>query len=250
MAHRGVLAACILVALACRAPAAAQEEGLAGYWRFDEASGSKALDCSGHGHHGAIKGDLQRGPGRVGQALYFKAEKGAGVVIPPAPDLGPTSALTLEAWVKPEQLVREETYDIINKAGDRGPGYRLFFSWAALRMRSGGGFGKDFWEIAASVVVNPFTAGLWHHVAATYDGQVYRLFLNGIEVAAGGTLFHDNATLPLDGSAHPVTVSEHPVTIGAYLAGYAYPFHGAIDEVKIYGRAKTAEEVFRAAKEL
>ena len=225
------------------------EGGLVGYWRLDEAGGDRVLDASGRGHDGALVGPVARVPGRVGQALSFRGEKGCGAVIADAPDLNPTTALTLEAWVKPEPLVREQTYEIINKAGDRGPGYRLFVSWAALRFVSGRGFGQDYWDVTASLAEHPMRSGLWHHLAAVYDGQTYYLYLDGIEVTTSRNLYHEKATLPLDGSTHPITVSKTPLTIGSFQGGYAYPFLGAIDEVKIYNRAKTAEEVFQDAKE-
>ena len=233
------------------ADASASEEGLVGWWRFDEAEGTKVLDASGNGHHGAITGSVERVAGRVGRAVRFKGEKGTGVVIPNAPALNPTAAITIEAWIKPDPLTRELSYEIVNKAGDRGPGYRLYISWAALRFVSGGGFGHDFWCAYARLPEHPIRWGLWHHVAATYDGQAYRLYINGIEATSRAMLrLKAGGNAPLDGSTHPITVSKMPVTIGSYSKGYAYVFLGAIDEVKIYNRAKSAREILRAAREL
>ena len=45
-------------------------------------------------------------------------------------------------------------------------------------------------------------------------------------------------------------VNAKPLTIGSFSQGYAYPFLGAIDEVKLYNRAKSSREIFRAAREL
>lgn len=255
MHKRTTVAICALLILAAANPILAApamcEEGLVGWWRFDEGNGNKVLDASGNGHHGAIKGKVERVLGRVGQALLFKGEKGTGVVIPNAAALNPTSAITIEAWIKPDPLTRELSYEIVNKAGDRGPGYRLFISWAALRMVSGGGFGHDYWTAYASLPEHPIRWGMWHHVAATYDSQVYRLYLDGVEVTSGATLKPKaGGSAALDGSAHPITINNKPLTIGSYSQGYAYPFLGAIDEVKIYNRAKSAEEIFRAAREL
>ncbi len=249
----GIVFCSLLMALSCGpapAQAATSEEGLVGWWRFDEGEGGKALDASGKGHDGVIKGQVERVPGRVGQAVYFNGEKGAGVVIPNADDLNPTSAITIETWIKPEPLIREVTYDIVNKGGDRGPGYRLLISWAALRMRSGGGYGHDHWDVYARLPEHPIRWGMWHHVAATYDGRLYRLYLDGIEVTSGATLYQEGGSAPLDGSTHPLTVNKMSLTIGSFSAGYAYIFIGVIDEVKIYTRAKSAEEIFRAAREL
>lgn len=227
----------------------ASEEGLVAYWRFDEDEGDTVIDASGNGHDATMKGEVQRVEGRVGKGVYLNGEKGAGVVTPDAEDLNLTEAITVEAWVKPDQLKREATYDIVNKGSDRGPGYRLFISWNSLRFRSGGGFGEDFWDVGGSLALTPMTWGRWHHVAATYDGQVYRIYLNGVELASGGTLHGEKENVPLDGAAHPITVNNKPLTIGSFSQGYAYVFEGAIDEVKVYNRAKSAAEIFQAAKE-
>lgn len=227
----------------------ASEEGLVAYWRFDEAEGDREADASGNGHEATIEGQVERVEGRIGGGVYFSGEKGDGVATPDAEDLNPTDAITVEAWVKPDALKREAQYDIVSKAGDRGPGYRLFISWNSLRFRSGGGFGEDFWDVGGSLAGTPMTWGRWHHLAATYDGQVYRVYLNGVELASGGTLHREKERIPLDGATHPITVNDKPLTIGSFSQGYAYVFRGAIDEVKIYARAKSAAEIFRAAKE-
>lgn len=225
------------------------EEGLVAYWRFDQEVGDVVRDVSGNGHDGKIKGDVGRVEGRVGKAVCFNGDKGCGVVVPDADDLNCTTAITIEAWVKPDKLKREAQYEILNKAGDRGPGYRLRVSWGSLALVSGEGYGKDHWNVSANLALTPLTEGLWHHIAATYDGQVYRIYLDGVEVASGGTLHHEKENVPLDGATHPITVNDKPLTIGSFSAGYAYVFKGAIDEVKVYSRAKSAAEVFRAAKE-
>lgn len=227
------------------------EHGLVAWWRFDEAGGEAALDASGNGHDGTVKGQVRRVSGRVGQAVAFDGEKGNGVVIPNTDALNPTSAITIETWIKPEPLTREKSYEIVNKAGDRGPGYRLFISWAALRMVSGRGFGHDYWQVLGRLPEHPIRWGIWHHVAATYDGQAYKLYLNGIDVTDAAVLRHnDGGSVGLDGAAHPITVNTKALTVGSFSAGYAYPFLGSIDEVKIYNRAKSAKEIFRAAREL
>ena len=225
-------------------------DGLVGYWRFDEVSGAVTHDASGQGHHARLVGSVRRVAGRVGRGVSIGGEKGSGVVVPDDDDLNPTAAITVEAWVKPDTLKRETTFEIINKASDRGPGYRLFVSWASLHFRSGQGMGKPYWGVRASFANTPMTWGIWQHVAATYDGKVYRLYLDGIEVASGGTLCRGKRdTVPLDGAAHPLTVNRNALTIGSFSKGYAYVFKGVIDEVRIYSRAKTAAEILRAAKE-
>jgi hypothetical protein len=213
------------------------EDGLVAYWRFDEDAGDTVRDVSGGARHGKIKGDVKRVKGRVGNAIHVNGEKGCGVVVADAPGLNPTAAITVEAWIKPDKLKREAQFEIVNKASDQGPGYRFGIAWGGgLRFLSGHGYGKEFWAVTSNAAMAPVTRGIWHHVASTYDGQVYRLYLDGVEVASK--------------SGPAITINRKALTIGSYSQGYAYVFNGAIDEVKVYNRAKSAAEIFRAAQEL
>jgi Concanavalin A-like lectin/glucanases superfamily/Putative Ig domain len=75
----------------------------------------------------------------------------------------------------------------------------------------------------------------WTHLAATFDGTNKRLYVNGIEVATQttglGALIYDPASVP--------------VTIGADWVrdSPAYFFKGWIDEVSLYSRALTRNEI-------
>jgi hypothetical protein len=88
------------------------------------------------------------------------------------------------------------------------------------------------------VVLRPGFPGLlvsqWTHLAASFDGTNTRLYVNGVEVGA----LHGLDALVYD----PAAV---PVTIGSDLDfnASASRFNGLVDEVAIYNRALTANEV-------
>jgi hypothetical protein len=99
--------------------------------------------------------------------------------------------------------------------------------------------GADF-EDMASGANHPVTGktaigrGEWHHVAATYDGAVWRLYVDGV----------------LDGeataNATPRADSIHPFSIGTAIASDGVPhgfLHGALDELRVWNRARTEEEI-------
>ena len=73
---------------------------------------------------------------------------------------------------------------------------------------------------------------VWTHVVASWDGETMRLYKNGVEVgslAKGGTL-----------STNPTV----KVSIGNQPAGTGdRPFDGLIDDVRIYDRALSQEEI-------
>jgi tetratricopeptide (TPR) repeat protein len=78
--------------------------------------------------------------------------------------------------------------------------------------------------------------GVWHHVAASWDGREMRLFVDGMLAAAG----------PYDGDYTP------PASGGQFRVGYANHGLGSVvldvDEVAIYNRAFSAAEILRAVE--
>jgi hypothetical protein len=77
---------------------------------------------------------------------------------------------------------------------------------------------------------NDLKVGVWTHVVMTHDGTMDRIYMNGAQVnekAYSGAL---NKT------SHPFGIGYDPIDKGNY-------FDGALDEVQIYNRALTADEV-------
>ncbi|MCH8194219.1 MAG: hypothetical protein IIA65_09420, partial [Planctomycetes bacterium] len=54
---------------------------LIGHWKFNEGSGATIEDSSGNGHHGAVKGIPEWGPGvdGFGEAMNFTGTVGAEI---------------------------------------------------------------------------------------------------------------------------------------------------------------------------
>lgn len=84
---------------------------------------------------------------------------------------------------------------------------------------------------SGSIVANPENR-ITHHVAATYDGAFMRIFLDGIEV--GST--PKTGEIATDASI-PVWVGANPDSL------ISRPWHGSIDEVRIWNVARTQTEI-------
>ena len=107
------------------------------------------------------------------------------VSVPVNPSLNISSAITIETWIKPTKS--SGVQDIVCKArsgADNGYILRTISGWANI----------DFWLYMnsfgwrrLSVPFGTSKLGQWHHIAATYDGKVMRVFVDGVQ--AGQLIF-------------------------------------------------------------
>lgn len=241
---RNITAAAAVLAV-CAGALAAADGPPVGAWRFDEGEGGSVADATSNGRSATIM-NQGRGvrwvEGRRGKAIEFtggdpNARGKAGCVrIPDTGGLDFTKGLTVELWVKFTKIDRPNTYELVsNTFADRGKGFRLILSWLSLRLKSGeGGAGKT-WGAGSKPAKTKIEPGVWYHVAATYDGSAYRVYLDGLEVAAS----ESGLTMT---PGRPVTY------IGSYSGGYAYGLDGVVDDVRIYDYPRTPRQILAAAK--
>ncbi|HEU4334651.1 MAG TPA: LamG-like jellyroll fold domain-containing protein, partial [Candidatus Eisenbacteria bacterium] len=86
----------------------------------------------------------------------------------------------------------------------------------------------------------PAGTGAWHHVAATYDGTTWTLYLDG---AVDATLAVGRPLAAT--SVSPVAIASALTSTGA-AAGF---FAGAVDEVRIWSTARTPAEIVASMNE-
>jgi type II secretory pathway pseudopilin PulG len=201
-----------------------------GYWRLDETSGTTAKDSSGNGNNGTYSGGVTLNQQSIlsdgNAAATFDGSSGY-VEIPYNASLNPP-IFSIEAWVKPTT-----TGTYLYVAGTLRTtlvtpitGYRLARLADGRWMFSIGDGTSDPSIYATSTAVNEYV-----HLIGTYDGARLRFYKNGVlESTSAGTLtLSQNTTKPLRIGAPPETSSNF--------------FNGTIDDVAIYNRALTAEEV-------
>jgi hypothetical protein len=195
--------------------------GQLAHWRFDEVSGTVAADAAGS-LDGTLEGPPQWTAGKVRGALSFDAED--GVRVSGAGALRATP-VTFAAWVKPTEFVSGYN-EVMTFQRDEGS-YRGAF---ILFLDGSGHPAVEFQDgnTVTARVVSPASVagGQWAFLAASYDGAVLRLFVDGAEVVhlahAGG----------ISWGAGPWQLH-----IGGDLYGYPAPFHGLIDEPAVLSRA-------------
>jgi PKD repeat protein len=197
--------------------------GLMAAYNFNEGSGTKVNDVSGKGNHGTISGAVWTTSGRYGKALQFDGSDDM-VTVNDAASLDLTGGMTLEAWVYPTTtpskwriiIMKEQPGDAVyylaaNSSSNR-PATGVYIS--GERILYGG---------------SRLAANTWTHLAATYDGQTQRLYVNGSQVSQRA-------------QTGQIRVSSSPLRIGGNSIWGEY-FQGRIDEVRIYNRALSASEI-------
>ena len=208
---------------------------LAGHWKLDESSGSKAADSSGNSRHGVLRGDPVWQPldGRVGGALSFDgADDYVSTPFVLDPGAGPFSAF---AWIKGGTAGQS----LISQADGTGIGRAWLCTTGpqgvlATTLSDGGRFTSP---LASELVV---TDGLWHHVGLVWDGSRRHLYVDGAEVAKDANVLRQ--LYGCNGGLYFGTAKT------LEQAGF---WSGLIDDIQVYDSALSAsqvEELFRSSK--
>ncbi len=222
--------------------------GLAAYYSFN----GNANDQSGNNNN-PIFNNATPTAGRNGSPNTAYLFNGASsyIEIPNSSSLNP-SRITLYALVKPQGFYQGACHGnvILSKGVDEFPDgwYSLLYSDAvfnaglncsnpvdSLHQNFYGGFGRN------GAVTSPYTPYVtkeeWYSVVLTFDGSTTRFYVNGNQVASkAGSFIYGGSGLPLF-----LGKMNNPT--------FPYWFKGVIDEVRIYNRALTAQEVGMLSKD-
>ena len=190
-------------------------------------------DLSGNGNHGTLVGEPHPVDGKFGPGLGFDGNDDFISLgdVHGFEDLAP---FTISLWAQDsgasgsfDRLVSKESI------GDPRDG------WLIFRHKQQDKYGLERWEggVADKVYI-PYPTGLWNHVAFAYDGASMRGYLNGVLAAE-----------PVP-SSNRVRQVFYPLAVGAGGDGILDSYNGEIDDLRIYGRALSDEEIAKLAQGL
>ncbi len=201
-------------------------EGLVLHLPFDEGQGDVANDLSGNGHDGVISGP-DWVEGKFGKALKFAGADSGTFVTVESTDMLNVNEMTFMAWINAEHW--NGTRQIVGKSVHGGCGgrtqYGLFSEDGAFRLR----FETEAGRVDIDAPALPPTEE-WVHVAVTNDGTKGKIFINGEEVAVGNV-------------SGKLKVNNDPLRIAQDCEREGNIFAGPIDEVRLWNRALSEDEI-------
>jgi len=214
------MVACLVLALASSSMA-----GLVGHWALDDGAGTIVRDSTANGNDGQLIGDPQWVDGVIAGALQFDGV-GDYVEVPHDPVLAIEGQVTVAVWINAERHTGpggSQWQGILAKGGNPRL-YSLYTEARGVLHFSTGPGGAYIGSLSTGQV--PLNE--WVHVAVVVDSG-HQYYLNGEPAGQGG----QGATAVGGGTA--------PLTIGK--TNEANEFLGMIDDVRLYDRALTPEQV-------
>ena len=200
--------------------------GLIAHWSFDENSGSSASDLSHNGNN-LNTANANWISGISQSALYFNGTSSyVNVLTSPSLDID-LDAVSISAWVKLEELPSQMPDDYGPIYDSDEDYYVLYLDKAnqELRFKVKDGLGLTS---RPGIPQSDLTLNQWIHVAGVYNGAEAMIYLNGELIDS-----HSTAGIGTLGSNQDAEIGRND---GNY-------FKGSIDELKIYERPLSRQEV-------
>jgi hypothetical protein len=211
------------------------------YWSFDKIEQNEFIpDLTEHSYVGKIvRSATLNGPfaPAVGSGIRLNAlicgggqQYGYYLEINHPPAL--SGSFTISGWFKPtggQWLTRLLYY---RSEWNRPEGVDMDLNGTDLALHLKGFYSNGKGDVILQSEM-PIQPGYWHFVVITWDGKIWRLYLNGRCVAEDR-----HPQYPYSSPA-----AEVPLCIGGYNLSTNNVFTGLVDEVRIWGLCLTEEQV-------
>ena len=221
-----------------RDPAGCMDDGLVGYWSFDERSGTTASDASNNNNDGTLVNGttwatgIKPFSGGVSGSSAVQFDGTDDYVVTNSVDLTAHSAGAFEFWIKVPTDINQA--DLVS--WHKTSGYSSYFSFYMA-----GGNGKVYVvseDESSEYLINGLPSSdtvnddSWHHIVFSQNGEF-------------GTIYIDAKAQPVTTSGYwfdDMSFSNQAIYIGKAFNTGNY-LNGYIDELRIYNRALSAAEV-------
>ncbi|MBW2982645.1 LamG domain-containing protein, partial [Candidatus Woesearchaeota archaeon] len=199
---------------------------LVSYWQFDGHANDtmELIDFT-------VVGALLNDTGKLGEAYEFEGDD--DYLYNPASNFRSTdNEGTISAWIKlrtvgaSQAILTSSDEAVVNR-------YLLFFVTNTNKISMDTQISGTDTSVFGSTALN---VNQWYHVTTTCNGTTWKLYVNGLEESLTGTN---------TGNWFADVEGRDNVVIGVlnYSAGVALDFNGTIDEVMIFNRSLSSDEV-------
>jgi len=206
-----------------RTSAFVDDGSLIGWWRFSD-DATDVPDSAGSEIEAEIQGDLSIVPGKFGNGVEFG--EGGGLIYASDVEIPEGGAGTIEGWFRFDTTALENMgkLGLFNGLYQHPVNNNFYMQ------------GKGDWFNVQSMV----SVGNWHYIAMTWDGDVRSavVYIDGRGVAA--SVAKKNSKMSeVDG----LTIGRSSGYFSGILSGGGGSFDGAVDEIRVWSRALSADEI-------
>jgi hypothetical protein len=200
------------------------------HWAFDEASKHKVSDSSGNQIDGLLRGGATRNEGRFGSAIRLDGVDDEVDFRSPI-QLRLMGSITICAWINSASFPEDDAAIV----SAHRPGYQLDTTVDRGLRTIGFKLEDTCGELMARYGATELFRDTWYHVAGVYDAEAKSLhvFLNG--QCDDGFLLGQVTSVQ--------QASSQRVCIGTRSDREGYRFSGLIDDVRVFSRPLSAEEI-------
>ena len=213
-------------------PSYVPTNGLAGYWGFN----GNANDQSGNSNNGTVNGASLTTDrfGNTNSAYNFDGISNF-ISIPNSSTLSSMTSITISAWININQwniINNQGWFPILSKTNSSTYGkYRLgAFTEASTGYPSI--YGNLETNATGFTQNNLYSINQWHQIVMTISNGNSTISLNGVEVFNGKTTYTGWNT-----------IDNLPILIGKDIPGITDYAKGKIDDIGIWNRALTSQEI-------
>ncbi len=214
----------------------AQAQTPVGWWKFDDGSGTKAVDSSGNGRTAALVNGVTWVTGKIGDAVSANAARKQYISIP-AINLGGTRSVTVTLWANRNYSTSggHALFEATTNYNNSTTGFGFFPDdatcdgiQAALRGNVG---------YVANCYSQP-SSGVWHHLAVVFDkrqtgGSQVAFYVDGVLQTPNRSLY---------ASTNTNNFGNNPIYLFSR-AGSTEFSSGMLDDLRIYNSALTAQQI-------